>query len=182
MKIQTKNYINCNPQFNGLISAKKYVFNPDTLTRMADMLQLSKGRVTAQTEQMNPKQFDFLYTLIDRYNQLYHYAEKKENPEQIFKITELVSSPKKIHHKIANTVSGSFENLARIFEASKTKKDLKFVTNFRREVFGRKYFAENMLPEILESPNKKEYLKHIDRYKSYLRLNRKNFINVLTRE
>ncbi len=174
MNIQTNNYSNFNPKFNGLTSAKKYVFNPDTIVRMADILQLSRGEISAQTQQMNPKQFDFFYTLIDKYNQLYHYAEKKESPEQIFKLTELVPSPKRIHHKIINTVSSSFENLAKIFEHAKTKKDLKFVTNFGKEIFGKKTFSENLLPDILESPNKKEYLKHIDDYKSYLRLNRKN--------
>ena len=57
---------------------------------------------------------------------------------------------------------------------AKDKKSLDFAINFDRKFFNNKRSHPNILIDILNSPNKEEYLKNIMHYKSYLRLNRKN--------
>ena len=171
MNIQTSNY---NTSFNGFLPAKKRVFSKSSLTRMADMLNLKRNDVYTHTRQMNQKQYDFFEALTERYNEMYFYSKEKEDPKNLFKLAEAIKKPQKWHLKMIDFVSGSFENLAKIFQSVTSKKDLEFVQNFEQAVFKRKSHAENILIDILNSKYKDEYIQNINRYKSYLRLNKDN--------
>jgi len=172
MKIQVNDI---NPQFSA-IRPKKQLFSPNTISRIAYDLSLSREDVTAHTNNMTKKQFNLFNILAKGYNFLYNSTEskEKENPQLIFQIVESISSPKKIHEAIAFGAKCTFENLARIFESAKTKKELNFALNFDRTFFFYEKHAENLLPDILESPYKKEYIEHIDEYLIYLRMNKDN--------
>ena len=171
MNIQTNR---SNLTFNGFSQAKKATFSPNSLSRIAGILRLSRNDVYTHTRQMNQRQYNFFEALTEKYNQMYHYSEKKENPQIIFKLAELIQSPETAHIKALDNISGSFENLAKIFRSITDKKDLEFARNFEKLVFNEKSHAENILPDILASENKEEYINHINRYRSYLKLNKDN--------
>ena len=171
MNIQTSNY---NTSFNGIFTRTNNVFSPRSLSKVAGILKLSRNDVYSRTRLMSSKQYDFFEALTDRYNEMYHYSETKENPQILFNLAGIIKTPNKAHIKVLNNISGSFENLAKIFQAATSKKDLEFAQNFEKAVFNTRSHAENILTDILNSKYKDEYIQNINHYKSYLKINKDN--------
>ena len=168
MKIQQCN--NIQPSFN----RRYYMLNSETMYLMAEKLDLNLKDLYQRTSSLNSKQQNFLTKLVDKYNNMYYYSKNKENPQNVFNIVQMIEKPKQFHYDIINKVSGTFENLSNILNSISNKKDAAFAVIFNNKIFQNKQHAENILADILQSPNKEEYINHIDNYKSYLRLNAEN--------
>lgn len=168
MKVQTNNYIN--PTFN----SKYHKLNDEAMYLIADKLNLKVEDIFQHTNTLNVKQQNFLAKLVERYNCMYYYSKNKENPQNVFKIAQMIENPKSFHYNIVSYVSGTFENLSNVLSSISNKKEAVFAEKFNKRVLKNKPYSENILTDILQSPNKKEYINNIDKYKSYLILNAKN--------
>ena len=168
MKIQQCNYVQ--PSFN----RRFYKLNSETMYLMAEKLNLNVKDLYQRTSTLNSKQQIFLKKLADRYNYMYYYSKNKENPQNVFNIVQIIEKPKQLHYDIIENVSGSFENILNILNSIANKKEANFAVKFNNYIFKNKQHADNILTDILQSPNKEEYIKNIDNYKSYLRLNADN--------
>ena len=172
---QLKTTPNTQPSFGCFKPSRKMIeWRSDFASKIADKLNMNFTEVNYAIEGKSKKRLLFLDSLAERYNRKYFYAEKKENPQNVMDIFESISKPNRSHFGIINCVHGSFEHLGNIFRLSKDANTMKFVREFDNNVFNHRRPSQNIIIDLLNSPNRNEYINNIQEYKSYLNLNRKN--------
>ena len=171
MYIQTNNYNGISHKAN---FSRKKVFNPHRIEEMAQILNLRNNDVYKHTREMSVEQFNFFQALTDKYNEMYFYAQEKEDPKKLFKIINTIPNPQKIHHAVLNSISAPFDTILTVLKNATDKKDVNFIINLQKDIFKSKKYSDNILTDILTSANKEEYIENISKYKSYLRINQEN--------
>ena len=165
----------CNLSYKSRLSLrKKVVFDSGVISRMANILNLEHQDVYKHTREMNVQQFEFFRAMVEKYNGKYYYSEEKENPYKLFEVVKNFPKPNKVHMRILNSVSAPFENLVNILKLATEKKDVDFVSSFERKIFGSSEPKVDFVSDILMSPYKKEYVENLDKYLSYIHLNKEN--------
>ena len=177
--MNTMNTININTstQFKGLFSPKRTLAKKHGIKYSASALGMTEKDVVDIARSVSVKKWYFFRSMAERYNSknFYNPIEKKEDPKILTEILKHIKKPKQEHFEIINAYNGSFENLKRIFDsAGNDKKALKFVLKANYDLGIKHNASENLVPELLESPNHKEYIKHYADYRNYLLLNHKN--------
>lgn len=139
-------------------------------TTEEDVLALARGA----TKKRNA----FMSCLLHKYESanFYRKAAEKEDLSYVKNIYMLVKEPHREHFNLVERLGDSFENLERIFTASNNHKSyLDFAINVDKQILAKnKYARSEMIPEILESPYSKKYVRNFDKIKSYLILNDEN--------
>lgn len=174
MKVTT-NYLNNTPSFNGLFTLKKQKhINPHIASMVADILHLESKDVFVKTKNFNHKQIDFMQFLTNKYNRMYYRKEKPENPQNVLDIIVGIAEPTDLHIKIADKVSGSFEDLGNIFKLIKDKTELEAVLLLVNQRSKYTEVTSEFITDILQSPYKEQYLKNPNEYRAFLSINREN--------
>ena len=175
--MNTINNINSTPQFKGFYLRKiprQIIQNESCI--IANILSQDTNTILALTQKSSKTKLNFFRKLADKYNQTNFYRQpaEKENPAFTIEIFKNITSPKKAHFDFISEFNGSIEALYRVFSNSLgSKKRLNFAQKFNKEILSHhKNINENLLPELLESENSKEYIKNFNKYKSYFILNR----------
>ena len=148
--------------------------NRKTAYLIANKLDMNAGDLYERTSSMNLKQQNFLTKLVDKYNSTYYYSNNKENPENVLTIAQSIEEPKRFHYNVVESISVTFENLLNILKNISTKEEAEFVINLEKKILKNKQNSEKILSDFVYSPYKEEYMKNINNYKSYLRLNANN--------
>ncbi len=167
-----------NVQFNGInlrkISQKRRLCQEDT----AGMLSQSISDVVKLTRNVSRKRMAFWESLAVNYNRYNYYRKpaEKEDSKLVNEVFGLIKRPQDIHRYIVHNFADSFQNIERIFKGANNKKErLEFVKRVNKDVFAEeKSTGRDLIPELLESPYSKEYIKHYDDIKSYLILHKKD--------
>lgn len=150
--------------------------SPKIISSYADMVSGKLGVDFASVNTLlynaSRRQLHFLNILADRYVSRNFYAAQKENPENVLEVFKQLKSPKKIHFGVVQYDNGSFEYLGKVLGLAKDKKTLEFVKNSNQSIFGGREFSHEVMLDILRSPYKKQYMKHLGDYLSYFKLNR----------
>lgn len=130
------------------------------------------------TKDVTKKKDAFMSSMLHKYERVNFYkkAEEKEDLSYINNIYTYVKNPHKEHFRLVEHLGDSFKILERIFVASNNKKEaLRFAIDIQKQVLNQnKNARKELVPELLESPYHKKYVKNFDRIKSYLILNNDN--------
>ena len=174
------NKISCvnNVQFNVLslrgLSPRRKMCQMDT----ADLLAQSLSDVIKLTKNASRKRMAFWESLAINYNRYNYYRKpsEREDSRLVNNVFGLIKKPQDIHRYIVHNFADSFQNIERIFKGANNKKErLEFVKRVNKDVFAEeKSTGRDLIPELLESPYSKEYIKHYDDIKSYLILHKKD--------
>ncbi len=145
---------------------------------VSSILSQDRAEIFKLTKNASVSKMGFLENLTERYNRHNYYraVSERENSSLVNEIFKLVKFPKALHNNLVENFQGSLENLSRIFKgaANKTKR-LIFAQKINNEILQKNSnFYSDLLPELLESPNSKEYVRNYPKYSSYLKLNSAN--------
>ena len=161
-----------NVQFSGInirrISQRRRLCQYET----ADMLSQNIHDVMRLTNNVSSKRMAFWELLAVNYNKhnFYRKQNAKEDSKLVNQVFSLIKNPKDIHKYIVCNFADSFQNVERILKNSKNKKErLEFVRRVNSDIFGGENPAGNdLIPQLLESPFCKQYIKNYKDIKSYL--------------
>ncbi len=146
--------------------------------RAVSILSMRSEDITPLTKRASIKKINFMNYLVDSYNN--HNFERnlqdRENPNFVINIFKKIRRPRPIHEYIIHHFSSSFKFLDRILtNFGNSKKRLNFVKRIYEEIFHSNVNAnQDLIADLLESPNSKEYIRHFKKYRSYLILNKDN--------
>ncbi len=170
-----------NVQFTGISLAKKATINQrkDYVDAVSNMLHQDKKDIFKLIENASTKRIILLEKLANRYNQDNFYRQTdKEDSTLVNKIYKIVTSPKNDHFSLISNFKGSLNSLYRIFtdiDKNNKRKSLAYARKVNNEILSKnKNVHLDLIPELLESPNSKEYVKNYSKYESYLKLNCNN--------
>ena len=181
MNLEINPYNSYKTQFEGglnFISGTNTKAKMSYLHNAGNILGQDKKDLVILTQNASKKRFKFFKSLVNKYNgdNFYRKINEKEDSTFVNQIYKLVKKPNEIHFNIISDLNTSLENIKRIFDgAGNEQSRLKFVHSLTKEIFEqRRGSSKNLIPELLESKNSKEYIKNYKNYKSYLILNREN--------
>ena len=183
MKVQLNTYKPINnyparkqaPSFQGLIPRKEHLrASKDFIYYIVKTLGVDFKQAETVLKGAGNEKALFLASMSERYNAKYFNSAVKEPVNAVFDLFNKVKNPSKLHRSIVHNVHGSFEYLGKIFESANDKNSLKFVRHLYKDVFKGKKPAENIVLDLLSSANRKEFIKHPEKYSSYLKLNINN--------
>lgn len=172
------NNMNNNVQFEGLAALRlaSTAKRKSCAQLVSNVLDQEEKDILNLTKNATNGRINFIRNLADKYNKdnFYRSVENKENSQLVNQIFEMVKFPMNAHNYLADNFQGSLEGLYRIFSKTGLKyKRMHFAEKVNREILHRHPKSyQDMLPELLESPNSKEYVRNYKKYKSYLKLNR----------
>lgn len=172
------NNTNNNVQFEGLailrrasVGERKYCAEI-----VSNILDQEEKDILHLTRNATDRRIDFIRNLTDKYNKdnFYRSVEDKENSQLVNQIFKKVKFPMKAHNELASSFNGSLNSLYRVFSETGFRfKRMGFARKVNREILSEHPKAyQDMLPELLESPHSKEYVRNYKKYKSYLKLHR----------
>ena len=178
MQVNTINYNNTS--FNGLFT-KSLPKKNYSLTRMANILEMSRRDVYKQTQDMNSRQMDFLDSMTQRYNSMYFQSENKENPQVLFNILKTLTEPERVHSEIIAKINGSFASIGELIKLISNSKNKEFVDKTIQYSRRDNEINADFLIDILQSPHKNDYIEQQWAYRAYFRLNKddKDAVNKL---
>ena len=165
-----------NPQFRGLsslkwVSAKQRKQSAEIIS---NILWQDEKEILSLTKHASVKQMGFLQQLADRYNKenFYKKVGEKEDSKLVNEIFKYIKFPNSTYVNLVKYFEGSLRDLYRIFrDVNDDANRLSFVKKINNDVLSRNFNSyQNLLPELLESPNSEEYIKNYSKYKSYLKL------------
>lgn len=145
---------------------------------ISNILAQDEKDILTLTKHASRDRLSFIRNLTDRYNKdnYYRAVEDREDSTLVNQIFKVIKFPGEAHNDLVSNFNGSMEQLYRIFANTSHK--------FRRTVFAERVNREilslhpdanhDLLPELLESSNSSEYVKNYSKYKSYLKLHRKD--------
>ena len=173
------NYNNSQVQFQGIFGARRLSYAKRSVAiRSAHMLSIPEKDVIDIARKTSDKKWNFFNHLANKFNGVNYYRAEaeKENPELVKEIFDLVKNPHLEHFSFVSQYEGSLDNVKRIFKSAKDdKKRLRFAMRINRDIHVNNPKSNpNIIFELLESPNSKEYVNHYDKYKAYLELNSEN--------
>lgn len=173
------NYNNSQVQFQGIFGARRLSYAKRSVAiRSAHMLSMPEKDVIDIARKTSDKKWNFFNHLASKFNGVNYYRAEaeKENPELVKEIFDLVKKPHLEHFSFVSQYEGSLDNVKRIFKSAKNdKKRLRFAMRINRDIHVNNPKSNpNIIFELLESPNSKEYVNHYDKYKAYLELNSEN--------
>ena len=170
------NYNNSQIQFQGGFGIRRLSYAKKNLAlRSANMLSMPKQDIIDIARKASDRKWSFFNHLADKFNGMNYYRAEaeKENPEIVKEIFNSVKKPHTEHFLLVSQYSGSLDNLKRIFESAKdNKKRLRFAIKLHQDIKVKHPNSNpNLISELLESPNSKEYVKNYNKYKPYIELN-----------
>lgn len=170
------NYNNSQIQFQGIFGARRLSYDKRSVAiRSANMLSMPKQDIIDIARKASDKKWNFFNHLASKFNGVNYYRAEaeKENPELVKEIFNSVKKPHTEHFLLVSQYSGSLDNLKRIFESAKdNKKRLRFAIKLHQDIKVKHPNSNpNLISELLESPNSKEYVKNYNKYKPYIELN-----------
>lgn len=170
------NYNNSQIQFQGGFGIRRLSYAKKNLAmRSANMLSMSEQDIIDIARKASDRKWSFFNHLTDKFNGMNYYRAEaeKENPEIVKEIFNSVKKLHAEHYLLISQYSGSLDNLKRIFESAKdNKKRLRFAIKLHQDIKVKHPNSNpNLISELLESPNSKEYIKNYDKYKPYIELN-----------
>lgn len=132
--------------------------------------------IVAISNKASEKRMYFLDTLVEKYNQFnfYRKPDEMENPNFVKTIFENIKQPKRIHYDILERFADSFSEVAKIFEISKDDtKSMEFAKRIKDEILKQdKNSSKTLIPQLLNSPFIKTYIKKYSDIKPFLILNK----------
>lgn len=163
-------------QFQGGFGIRRLSYAKKNLAlRSANMLSMPKQDIIDIARKASDRKWSFFNHLADKFNGMNYYRAEaeKENPEIVKEIFNSVKKPHTEHFLLVSQYSGSLDNLKRIFESAKdNKKRLRFAIKLHQDIKVKHPNSNpNLISELLESPNSKEYVKNYNKYKPYIELN-----------
>ncbi len=172
------NYHN-NVQFKGFLNAKKISYaRRSSAILSAHKLSMPEKDVITLAGKSSSKKWSFFVQLADKFNStnFYKAGNEKENSTIVKDVFDSVSDVHREHFDFLSSYNNTLNNIKRVFVAAKgNKKRLQFALNVNHDIQSRNPNTyEDLIPELLESPNSKEYIKHYDKYAQYLRVNAEN--------
>lgn len=170
------NYNNSQIQFQGGFGIRRLSYAKKNLAmRSANMLSMPKQDIIDIAKKASDRKWSFFNHLTNKFNGMNYYRAEaeKENPEIVKEIFNSVKKPHTEHFLLVSQYSGSLDNLKRIFESAKdNKKRLRFAIKLHQDIKVKHPNSNpNLISELLESPNSKEYVKNYNKYKPYIELN-----------
>ena len=147
-------------------------------SRAAFILNYTLSDIAKLTNNISSRRMSFFDRLVNCYNfnNFERPADARESEDLVIQIFKQIRYPDRIHEYLIENFSNSFETINRIINSSgRSRKRLNFANKVFEEIFNKDKNANTQLIfELLESKNSKEYVKHFDRYKSYLTLQQNN--------
>ena len=173
--MNTINSYNNNIQFKGLFSSQKLSHARKAAAAIsASKLTVPESDVLTIARKSTSKQWSLFNLLADKFNStnFYRANSEKENPDIVKEIFETVKKVREEHLKFLYSYENTLNNVKRVFTAAKDNKTrLRFALKINNDIqTGNPKTYQDIIPELLESPNSKEYIKHYDKYKLYLQL------------
>lgn len=145
---------------------------------ISGILHQDQKDIMKLTKNASEARISFIRKLADRYNKdnFYRSAAEREDSKLVNRIFKTVKFPMDVHNELAYNYNGSLNSLFRVFSETGMKlRRINFAQKVNREILTRHPDSyQDLLPELLESPNSKEYVRNYGKYRSYLKLNRNN--------
>ena len=145
---------------------------------ISGILHQDQKDIMKLTKNASEARISFIRKLADRYNKdnFYRSAAEREDSKLVNRIFKTVKFPMDVHNELAYNYNGSLNSLFRVFSETGMKlRRINFAQKVNREILSLHPDANHdLLPELLESSNSSEYVKNYSKYKSYLKLHRKD--------
>lgn len=148
----------------------------DACWRYSSIIGIRTSELQKLTQNANEMKMRFLKTLVTNYNgrNYTRAGNLKENPQGVIDVFNAVKKPQIAHFGIVRETDAPLGLLTKLFEKATDKESLEFVQNVQHDVLGGKKEAIKIITDMLSSKNKREYIKNIGNYVSYLKQNIQN--------
>lgn len=168
--IKIKNFI---PRLNKI---KQQDVIEETCDRFADMTGIKSSELLDLVKESNFIKFNFLKTLVSKYNgRNFNLAGNlKEDPQIMLDTFKIVEKPTLAHFNIIEKSDMPLKSIYEIFSVAKDKNSLQFVQKMQHDISGNSKESAKIITDMLKSDNQKEYLRNLQKYVSYIKLNLKN--------
>lgn len=159
----------------------------------ADVLGKDAQDVQKKLNGNTKRKTDFYALMVEKYNRTNFYAEvgKKENPELVDKIFEIVEKPSDEHFRFVDSINLPFAETKTVFEklennpkkiniAGTIYNDISGIRVNHRDA-GNTERTKRIFMDMINSPNREEYLANYESYKPHIHHNAedKNVIKLL---
>ena len=148
----------------------------DACWRYGNIIGVKTSELQKLTQNANETKMKFLKALVSNYNGRNYTrgGNLKENPQGLIDVFKTVENPQIAHFGIIKETEAPLELLKKVFEKATDTESLEFVQIVQRDVLGGKKEAIKIITDMLYSKNKREYIKNIGNYVSYLKQNIQN--------
>lgn len=159
----------------------------------ADVLGKDAQDVQKKLNGNTKRKTDFYALMVEKYNRTNFYAEvgKKENPELVDKIFDIVEKPSDEHFRFVDSINLPFAETKTVFEklennpkkiniAGTIYNDISGIRVNHRDA-GNTERTKRIFMDMINSPNREEYLANYESYKPHIHHNAedKNVIKLL---
>lgn len=149
----------------------------------ADVLGKDAQDVQKKLNGNTKRKTDFYALMVEKYNRTNFYAEvgKKENPELIDKIFDIVEKPSDEHFRFVDSINLPFAETKTVFEklennpkkiniAGTIYNDISGIRVNHRDA-GNTERTKRIFMDMINSPNREEYLANYESYKPHIHHN-----------
>ncbi len=178
-KFNNKN--NDNTSFQGIparaIFREVFPKNQDKLwedcSDIAQKLDMSTRSIKFILEIVSDKRFNFMNHLTDYYNarNCFLKGNLRENPQDIIDIFKSVEKVTPEHDALLNSSDMPVKTLKELFSAANDKESLNFSSYIQKEVMDGTNASALKIIDMLNSPNRNNYIRDFSNYISYIKLN-----------
>lgn len=174
-QIQEQNYYQNTVNFTGLSNYIKPMFNRsikfDNQTRyfleeVSSIINVDIDKVVNAAKGKTKKQIKFLNALTKHYNSynFYRPEAEKENGEIVLELFNRIKNPKEEHFSFVNKLDISVNSIKKCFDKCEDNPEKLKKVEKVRFLLSNTQDGKNLLNQIIESPNMKEYVENIDKY------------------
>lgn len=164
------------PKARTISSINKQEVLQDECSRFGSIIGVQTSDLINMTKNTTLTRFKFLKSLVTKYNARNFSlgANSKEDPQALIEAFKVVTDPHMAHFNIISKSDAPFSEIEPLLKAAKDKKSLEFVQKMQHEVLGGSKNSFKLMTDMLNSPNKSEYIKNPGAYSSYLKINQNN--------
>lgn len=159
----------------------------------ADVLGKDAQDVQKKLNGNTKRKTDFYALMVEKYNRTNFYAEvgKKENPELVDKIFDIVEKPSDEHFRFVDSINLPFAETKTVFEKLENNpKKINIAGTIYNDISGIRVNhrdsgnterTKRIFMDMINSPNREEYLANYETYKPHIHHNAedKNVIKLL---
>ncbi len=159
----------------------------------ADVLGKDAQEVQKKLNGNTKRKTDFYALMVEKYNRTNFYAEvgKKENPELVDKIFDIVEKPSDEHFRFVDSINLPFAETKTVFEKLENNpKKINIAGTIYNDISGIRVNhrdsgnterTKRIFMDMINSPNREEYLANYETYKPHIHHNAedKNVIKLL---
>lgn len=159
----------------------------------ADVLGKDAQDVQKKLNGNTKRKTDFYALMVEKYNRTNFYAEvgKKENPELVDKIFDIVEKPSDEHFRFVDSINLPFAETKTVFEKLENNpKKINIAGTIYNDISGIRVNhrdsgnterTKRIFMDMINSPNREEYLANYESYKPHIHHNAedKNVIKLL---